>query len=95
MFLDSFNNVFKSYDQNNFQENNMSDIPIRLRRISRTIKYYSIRTNLIISMLKAALLGKLEWTRTIERAATVGRTLLHKECDFKTQSFELQTNTRM
>lgn len=54
----------------------MSDSPIT--SAIRNIKYYSIRTNLIISMLKAVELGIFAGTRTIERAETLERTLRHK-----------------
>lgn len=47
---------------------NMSDSPIT--SAIRTIKYDSIRTNLIISMLKAVELVIFAGTRTIERVAT-------------------------
>lgn len=46
----------------------MSDSPVT--SAIRTIKYYSIRTNLIISMLKAAELGIFAWTRKTERVET-------------------------
>lgn len=74
--MDSFNKNFNDYAQNKFEKKNMSDSPVP--SAIRTITYYNIRTNLIISMLKAAELGIFAWTRTTERVETYEGTLRHK-----------------